>query len=177
MTKASLIISNYNSRKALEECIVSIRAFTDAPYELIVVDNGSSDGSDEYCRKLGVTMISLPWNHSLATAFNCGLRLSSGDNLLLLYPNIAATHFWLSDMLVGLSKEGIAISRPVSLFSDAVRKKQEEEIHAPILFKRELLYKIGYLSPFPASGKHLFDDYIERAQLAGYGWKTIGNEQ
>lgn len=121
-------------------------------------------------------MISLPRNHSPATAFNCGLRLSSGDNLLLLYPNIEATHSWLSDMLVGLdSEEGIAIARPVSFVGHADCREQGDVVYtAPILFKRELLYKIGYLSPLPASGKDLFEDYIERAHHAGYRWKTAG---
>jgi len=41
-----IVIANWNERKLLEECLVSIRNYTDYPnFKVVVVDNGSTDGS------------------------------------------------------------------------------------------------------------------------------------
>ena len=47
---ASIIIVTYNHRKYLESCIGSVSTQT-YPHEIIIVDNGSSDGSCEFIEK------------------------------------------------------------------------------------------------------------------------------
>ena len=46
----SIVIVTYNEIEFTRQCLDSIRLLTDEPYELIVVDNGSTDGSVEYLR-------------------------------------------------------------------------------------------------------------------------------
>jgi GT2 family glycosyltransferase len=41
----SFVIVNYNTKDLLRNCLYSIEQFTDAPYQIVVVDNASSDGS------------------------------------------------------------------------------------------------------------------------------------
>lgn len=48
----SIIVLNYNGKEFLGECLESLAAQTMADFELIVVDNGSTDGSVEYLREL-----------------------------------------------------------------------------------------------------------------------------
>ncbi|MEX2415464.1 MAG: glycosyltransferase, partial [Paenibacillaceae bacterium] len=43
MEKTSIIIPTFNGRELLKNCIYSIKQHTEQPYEIIVVDNGSSD--------------------------------------------------------------------------------------------------------------------------------------
>jgi GT2 family glycosyltransferase len=82
----SVIIVSFNARADLERCLESLRA---APptvdYEIIVVDNGSTDGSVEAARRFsGVRVIEAGANLGFARANNVGIRASSGVNLLLL---------------------------------------------------------------------------------------------
>jgi glycosyltransferase involved in cell wall biosynthesis len=51
--------------------------------ELLVVDNGSTDGTAELARELGATVVSEPV-HNIARVRNCGARAASGDRLAFL---------------------------------------------------------------------------------------------
>lgn len=81
MTLTSIIIPTYNRLGLLRSCVESIRAYTDSPYEIIVVDNASSDETDAYCRANKLTFVSLPENRGFPLACNLGLQLAAGDEL------------------------------------------------------------------------------------------------
>jgi GT2 family glycosyltransferase len=82
----SIIIVSYNARGDLARCLDSLRqAAPAAPFEVIVVDNGSTDGSVEAARAFpGVLVIESATNRGFAAANNIGIRASKGSNLLLL---------------------------------------------------------------------------------------------
>ena len=83
----SIIIVNWNTKKLLENCIASIeRTVRDLSYEIIVVDNGSHDGSTDMLRDTfpRVRLIENNGNLGFAVANNQGLRAMSGRYALLL---------------------------------------------------------------------------------------------
>lgn len=86
----SILIVNWNTREHLRRCLGSIRAFPpDAEYEVIVVDNASSDGSaqmvcDEYPE---VALIASKENTGYARGNNIAYEYARGDLLLLLNPD------------------------------------------------------------------------------------------
>ncbi len=82
----SIIIVSFNARADLERCLGSLHASVQArSWEIIVVDNGSSDGSaDAAARSPGVQVICNRDNLGFARATNIGIRASHGTNLLLL---------------------------------------------------------------------------------------------
>jgi GT2 family glycosyltransferase len=86
MIDVSIIIVSFNAREHLLRCLESLHAV--APLrsrEVIVVDNGSADGSPEAAaRWADVQVISSGRNRGFAQATNIGIRASSGTNLLLL---------------------------------------------------------------------------------------------
>ena len=47
----SIIIINWNNLPDLKECLNSIRKISDEDYEIVIVDNGSTDGSISYLKK------------------------------------------------------------------------------------------------------------------------------
>ncbi|MEK7065365.1 MAG: glycosyltransferase family 2 protein, partial [Patescibacteria group bacterium] len=77
----SIIIVSFNTKDLLRACLAAVAAG-----EVIVVDNGSSDGSVEMVKKEfpGVTLIANSQNRGFAAANNQGLKRSHGRYLLLL---------------------------------------------------------------------------------------------
>jgi GT2 family glycosyltransferase len=82
----SIIIVSFNARADLERCLDSLREHPPAmPHEVIVVDNGSSDGSAEAARRRpDIQVIAMAGNRGFAAANNAGIRASTGASLLLL---------------------------------------------------------------------------------------------
>jgi GT2 family glycosyltransferase len=83
----SIIIVNWNTSELLKNCLVSIeRTVKDLSYEIIVVDNGSHDGSTDMLRNTfpHVRLIENSRNLGFAAANNQGLRIMCGRYALLL---------------------------------------------------------------------------------------------
>ena len=86
----SIIVVSYNTRQMTMACIASVIAETrDAPFELIVVDNASGDGSAAAIAALGarVHLMALNENIGFARANNLAAREARGALLLLLNPD------------------------------------------------------------------------------------------
>lgn len=86
MTELSIIIVSYNARVDLERCLASLNSPPPAiSFEIILVDNGSTDGSAEAARRWPrVSVIEAGANRGFAAANNIGIRASTGSLLLLL---------------------------------------------------------------------------------------------
>jgi len=112
----SIVIPTHNQLAYTRECLASIRQRTDEPYELIVVDNGSTDGTVEYLHSLaGVTVISNPENRGFPVAVNQGIRAARGRHLLLLNNDCIVTTGWLGRLLRALGSDPrIGLVGPVS---------------------------------------------------------------
>src|SRR3989344_6759226 len=81
----SIIIVSFNTKDLLISCIKSIKKYTSGiNYEIIVVDNGSRDGSVKASRDLGSKVIENNSNLGFATANNQGIKASKGEFILFL---------------------------------------------------------------------------------------------
>ena len=79
-----MIVSNYNYGHFLGSCLGSLDAQTQAPDEIVVVDDGSTDGSRRLLgAREGIRTI-LQDNAGQAAAFNAGFAASTGDAVLFL---------------------------------------------------------------------------------------------
>jgi GT2 family glycosyltransferase len=89
MMDVSVLIINYNSGKDICNCIDSLVAQTnDLNYEIIVVDNASTDLSVESIRKYrNIKLITNDKNIGFGAANNIGLKHSSGEYVFLLNPD------------------------------------------------------------------------------------------
>ena len=85
MPWASIIISSYNYSRFLKQCIESALSQTYPQTEVIVIDDGSSDGSAEIIAGYGDKIKSIiKTNGGQASVFNLGLRISRGKIILFL---------------------------------------------------------------------------------------------
>lgn len=82
----SVIIPNWNGKHLLKKCLTSLKNQTFKDFEVIVVDNGSTDGSLNYIRKYFsfVKINSLPKNYGFARAVNAGIKISFGKYIVLI---------------------------------------------------------------------------------------------
>lgn len=81
-TRVSVVVPTYNSSDTLERCLESIQKQNYPFYEIIVVDNYSTDSTIETAKKNGAETISRRGN--AASARNVGIAKSSGEYLLFL---------------------------------------------------------------------------------------------
>lgn len=80
MCGLSIIVPVYNVRNYLEECITSILNQTYKDWEMIIIDDGSTDGSGRLCEKFANSKIKVfhQSNLGLSAARNLGLRHATG---------------------------------------------------------------------------------------------------
>ncbi len=80
----SIIIVTRNSEITLAPCLASIRSQTYTNYEIILVDNGSTDNTLTLVNPQTVRLITNPCNLGFAKANNIGIEHSTGKYFLLL---------------------------------------------------------------------------------------------
>jgi len=112
----SVIIPNWNGAAHLPACLIALRAQTLRDFEVIVVDNASTDGSVE---RLGrdypeAQVIRLDRNYGFTGACNTGLRAARGEILTLLNNDTGAAPDWLAEVVAAFERHpeaGIVASK------------------------------------------------------------------
>ena len=102
--EVSVIVVNWNRRELLRACLLSLSAQTFGSLEVIVVDNGSEDGSpamvlEEFPE---VVLIRNAENRGFCAANNQGIRQARGRYVALLNNDAEAEPRWLEELLSGL---------------------------------------------------------------------------
>ena len=100
----SLILLNWNGRQHLSYCLPSLLATNYPQYELIVVDNASTDGSVEFVRQNfpNVRVIVNERNLGFSAGMNVGLRAARGKILVLLNNDLEVYPDWLRALVDAL---------------------------------------------------------------------------
>ncbi len=103
----SIVIVTHNQLEYTRQCLDSIRQLTDEPYELIVVDNGSTDGTVEYLRALPDVRVIANRRRTAGfpAAVNQGIAVAAGRQVLLLNNDVVVTTGWLGRMLRALHSD------------------------------------------------------------------------
>ncbi len=185
----SVVVCTYNGASTLPECLDSILGLRYPNFEVIVVDDGSTDGSAELARAYGVKVLSTE-NQGLSSARNTGLHAATGEIVAYTDDDAYPDPEWLTYLALSFRKTSHAgvggpnipprNARPVAecvanapggpmhvLLSDQVAE------HLPgcnMAFRKERLEEIGGFDPqFRAAG----DDVDVCWQLQEKGW-TLG---
>ena len=82
--KTTIIIPNYNGLSFMEPCFESLKEQTVRDFKVLVVDNGSTDGSVEWLKEHRVPSIFLKENTGFSGAVNTGIRAADTPYVLLL---------------------------------------------------------------------------------------------
>jgi glycosyltransferase involved in cell wall biosynthesis len=97
--RISVIVCAYNSEDTLRGCFDGLRSLDYPNYEVIVVNDGSTDSTDEIVREYGFHLISTK-NRGLANARNAGLEVSTGEIIAYLDADASPDPSWLSHLAV-----------------------------------------------------------------------------
>lgn len=196
-TGTSIIIPTYNKLSYLKECIESIVAHTGTPYEIVIVDSGSTDGTAQYVATLtgAVQVWQSESNLGFAGAVNQGLALARGETILILNNDVVVTERWLDQMLTCLhSDETYGIVGPVTNYISGEQcietsydnlsqmhqfaRQYNQSNHELwqetrrltgfcMLMRRELFDRLGYFDEGFEIGNCEDDDYNVRVRLLG----------
>lgn len=110
--KISIITIDYNELDNLKRSLPSFQAQTYPNYELIVIDNGSIDGSPDYVRAHfpDVTVIPAGGNLGFSGANNLGAHHAHGDYLVFINPDTTVAPDWLDGLLAALQDPTVGMA-------------------------------------------------------------------
>jgi GT2 family glycosyltransferase len=194
--KTSIIILSYNQVDYTLACIDSIKKFTNS-YEIIVVDNNSDKHTIDKLEEIqDIILIKNKINKGFPGGCNDGIKVATGDNILLLNNDTIVTRNWLDNLIAALySNNDIGAVGPVTnscsnfqtipceyssledmlLFAEQHNKSnsnlwesRDRLIGFALLIKKDILNNIGMLDEQFFPGNFEDDDLSLRIRLNGY---------
>lgn len=198
MVTASLVVLAYNQLQYTTLCMDSIYAYTKGiDFEVITVNNGSSDGTKEYFDSLpNKKKINYDTNVGIEKAINDALSISEGKYFVLINNDIVVTTNWLNNIITIMESDpkiGAVVPGCNASANDQIIKaeyytisqlqefakdfnksnplKWEERLDLSmylVTFRTEELKNMGALDEFYTPGGHDDDDLSFRFRRAGY---------
>lgn len=104
MCKVSIVIPNFNGIVYLEECLDSLRRQTEKDFEILLVDNGSADGSISFVKEKypEVKCILLKKNYGFCKAVNTGIKRAKAPYVILLNNDTKAEADFVEAMIADM---------------------------------------------------------------------------
>jgi O-antigen biosynthesis protein len=199
MQKTSIIILTYNNLEYNKQCIESIRRFSgENSYEIVVVDNNSTDGTVEWLKdQHDIKTIFNKENVGFPKGCNQGIELADEENdILLLNNDTIVTPNWLKNLATCLYSSKVigavgAVTNSCSYYqaiattysnieemisfaqsyNDSDESKWEQRVKLVgfcMLIKRSVINKVGLLDTRFSPGNFEDDDLSFRIINAGY---------
>lgn len=154
--KVSVIIPVFNTKKYLKKCVESVINQTYENIEIILVDDGSQDGSDKMCDVFADenknVCVFHKSNGGLSSARNLGIECATGEYILFLDSDDSLELCTIEEMVENILKNDSDIVIPNSyykVYENTLQKKlayhfsKECFEENPILFALEILIKQG----------------------------------
>lgn len=112
MREVSVVIPNYNGMEYMQTCLDSLLRQTYGNMPIIVVDNGSTDGSLEFVQETypQVQVIALPENTGFCHAVNVGIKAVRSPYVILLNNDTESAHDFVEKLLKGIKERKKAFS-------------------------------------------------------------------
>ncbi|WP_428324972.1 glycosyltransferase family 2 protein [Nitrosopumilus sp.] len=110
----SIIILNYNASNLLIDCIESIMKSNYKKFEIILVDNASTDKSHIKCKEKfpNVKLIENNKNLGYCEGNNIGIKETKGEFLVILNPDTIVDPYWLDELISAYHQNGEGLYQP-----------------------------------------------------------------
>lgn len=165
-SRISIVISTKDRLSSLRDCVNSITSRT-SNFEMIVVDNGSTDGTDEFlAARPAIKTIT-------GGGLNAGIRASSSEYVILLSDDVVVIGNWVGDMLSKAARGAAVVGTQPWRVHDGRYQRCEGEDFVALgpsccLYKRGVFEDVGLLSEVvPDDARNA--DMCLRAAAAGHG--------
>lgn len=161
MVDLSIIIVNWNTREFLKNCLRSIyRTTRNMKFEIIVVDNASSDGSAEMVEKEfpGTRLIKNKENRGFAFANNQGIKVAQGEFVLLLNSDTIILDNAIEESMNFMRRYKKAGAMGCKLLNQ--NGSLQPSCHRFISLGGAVLHKIGILKLLPRQYRAKFESPI-----------------
>jgi ATP-binding cassette, subfamily B, bacterial len=111
---ASIVMVSFDGLLLTKLCLMSVLSNTDVSYELIVIDNASSDGSPEFLQKVAdqnhhVRLVKNAENLGFAAAVNQGVAMSRGEFIVVLNNDTIVSPGWLPHLIEHLREPTVGL--------------------------------------------------------------------
>lgn len=109
--EVSVIVPAYDEADDIDDCLAALvnQTYPDERYEVIVVDNGSSDGTVSIVRDYPVTLVSETERQSSYAARNTGIEHASGEVLAFTDADVTVLPDWIESGVEALAEtDGLA---------------------------------------------------------------------
>ena len=107
MTRLSIITAVHNQLAVNRWFVEHLKRHTQQPYELIIVDNASTDGSAAYFESIGARVVRNPANYSYPYTQNQGIALARGEWLAFLNNDIVVPPAWDTRLFASAQLNGL----------------------------------------------------------------------
>ena len=143
----SIIVPVYNVEQYLKECIESILAQTWKNFEVILVDDGSTDSSgkicDEYSQKKEFISVIHKKNGGLSSARNAGIDVAQGDYLAFIDSDDVVHPRYLSELVAIVKREKADLAACNFCVGSLCRWKNSSEVKYDIRCNEDVLKKMN----------------------------------
>ncbi|MFC1734803.1 glycosyltransferase [Candidatus Hydrogenedentota bacterium] len=194
MERVSVYIPAYNVEQYLEPCVKAIRRQDYPVEEIIVVDDGSSDGTLALAKKLGVHVVKHLQNSGLACVRNTAVKTAKTEFVASLDADCVPIRSWLRLLMEEITRSpsiagaaGPLLEHNQTKYPDLWRVTHMLQSwgDAPIInpghlcgnnnvFRRSVLEEVGFYNEGPQYRTNNEDYYITR-QMTGRGYTLIYN--
>jgi len=180
--RADIVVPCWNHLNLTKQVIQSVRENTSIPYRLIVVDDGSTDGTAEWLAlQDDLTVITNESNQGFAPSVNRGLQIAKAPYVVLLNNDVEVDELWLETLIEGMDvRPNVGAIGPLSTARQQIQweghhlGKQGVWLGIEYLaffctvFRREVIEEVGLLDEgfAPCYGED--DDYAIRVRRAGW---------
>ena len=126
MPLTSIIVLNYNGKKIIDYCLHTVFLTDYDNFEVIFVDNGSTDGSvkyvtNKYGKEPRLRIIALDKNYGFSGGNNAGILASKGRYVVLLNNDVQVSRGWLKKLVNAMERDtSIGAAQPKILLEDKI---------------------------------------------------------
>lgn len=192
----TIAIPVFNGLRYTQECVKAIRNNTAIPFDIVLIDNGSTDGTAEWAAKECIPTIRNEENKGFGYACNQGMMVGVSPYVVLLNNDVIVPEGWADrlmnhlkdDKKIGLigpctnyagSRQQIearyADKEAFKVFSEELYQKQQGKrdtvdhlVGLCLMMRRNVLMEVGLFDVRFGLGNYEDNDYNVRTRMAGY---------
>lgn len=156
----SVVVPVWDGLPLIKACVASLRATTDVPFEIVLVDNGSRPRCAQFLRDAADVLVRHERNLGYARGINAGLGVARGKAIALVNSDTVMPDGWASTMLEALDARHVGAVVPAltnAAVSRTVRTSPRNAVSrllpfeqppsgAVVLLKTDLLRRMGGLA-------------------------------